>query len=438
MTVLDLTTRQLRPPLPLPGIDIVDSLAINPVTNQVAVLGSGKLFLVDLAELRLVKAIDLPTGASELAFDSATNTILIPAFTALFLIQPQALPAAPEVAPLDVAVRALDTGAPIEGATVTVKRTGLADSTRFNGFAFFTGVPVGPQTVTVSAAGFAPTERPVTIQAGPGIVVRISLVRQAAFGTLTGVVVSGIPPRNTSSATSAGESRRRNVTQAGQLPHAEPGPVVPDQALPSCAPANATPIPGATVALPSPGAPVEATTGTNGTFFLAQAPAGTVLVAVRAPGQNPTTQLATIEQGLENCIVVTLLPTLNRDPPTIALTLNAGSFRPNQTLTLDRVITLSASASPTQADEYILGVLPDGQTLLSLVVAPPGFAFGVAPFRTNVTVTAATGRVFQFTFSGGEPPGTYQAVGRLVKPGGNPFNPADWLNTTTANFTFGP
>ena len=102
------------------------------------------------------------------------------------------------------------------------------------------------------------------------------------------------------------------------------------------------------------------------------------------------------------------------------MTLNAGSFRPGHMLTLDRTITPSASASPTQADEYLLDVLPDGQTLLSLVTAPPGFALGVAPFRPNVLVSAARDRVFQFTFGGGEPPGTYQAVGRLVKPGGNP------------------
>ncbi len=38
----------------------------------------------------------------------------------------------------------------------------------------------------------------------------------------------------------------------------------------------------------------------------------------------------------------------------------------------------------------------------------------------------------------GEPPGTYQAVGRLVKPSGNFLNPGDWLNTTTTSFTFGP
>ena len=151
------------------------------------------------------------------------------------------------------------------------------------------------------------------------------------------------------------------------------------------------------------------------------------------------TQLATIEQGLENCIVVTLLPTLNPNSLTIAVALNKASFRRGDTL--DVTVTLGASASPTQADEYLVGVLPDGQTLVSLVAAPcgtPGVLFGVGRFRCNFTVTSAADRVLQFTFSGTEPQGTYQAVGRLVKPSGNFFNPADWLNTTTTSFSLGP
>jgi len=357
-----------------------------------------------------------------------------------FLIQAQGLAVSPQVAPLRATVLAAGAGAPVSGATVAVEQKGLREVSALNGEAFISAVPEGPQTVTVSVVGFIPTSVPVTIQTGQTNEVTISLAPQTALGTLKGIVVPGAPPGATSSAATASAALSQPPARTGSGLGGETAPQVATQAsAPSCVPPNATPIPGATVALPSPGAPIEATTGADGAFFLTQAPAGTVLVAVRAPGKNPTTQLATIEQDLDNCIVVTLLPTLNADPPTIAVALNAASFRPGQTL--DVTVTLAPSASPTQADEYVVGVLPGGQTLLSLIATPAGptgTAAGAVPFRADFPVPAAVDRVFEYLFGGGEPPGTYQGVGRLVKPGGNFFNPADWLNTTTTSFTFAP
>lgn len=445
LTILDVRAGQTTPPVELSGARSITDLALNPTTNQAVVLACQfdepcLVFTIDLGALT-ASSFQIPGVTFSVAIDPNQKTILVPSGTFLAVVHTETVPMSPPLAPLTVSVHAAETGTPIAGATVAVQRTGLAKVTTSTsgdspGTVSFFGVPVGPQTITVAAVGFAPATVPVTIQAGQTNAVTISLVRQATFGTLTGVIVSGIPPGSTGSVTAVTEARNRPAGQTSHAQSAGRGSAVTDQALPTCAPANATPISGATVALPSPGAPIEATTGADGTFFLAQAPAGTVLVAVRAPGQNPTTQLAPILQSLESCIVVTLLPTLNPDSPTIALALNAGTFRPGQTLTLDRTLSLSAGAAPTQADEYLLGVLPGGQTLLSLVAAPPGFAFGVLPFRANVAAVAATDRVFQFTFSGGEPPGTYQAVGRLVKPSGNPLNPADWLSTTTTSFTF--
>ncbi len=323
-------------------------------------------------------------------------------------------------------------------ATGTMSCTGTATTSVFQ---FILGQRIMPTPVRVALEIVSGVARmaleimsAVTAEASAEEIPRQADV-PSATATLTGVVVSGVPSSlGAAAGTPEAVSTIAAKTGGGQ------GVALPDVTPPSCVPPNATPIPGATVALPSQGPPSEATTGSDGTFFLAQAPAGTVLVAVRAPGQNPTTQLATIEQGLENCIVVSLLPTLNPGAPTTTVTLNAGSFHPGGMLMLDRTLT-PHGATPTQADEYLLGVLPDGRTLLSLVArpsGPPDIASGVVPYRTNFTVPASTDRVFQFTFGGGEPPGTYQAVGRLVRPSGNFLNPADWLNTTTTSFTFGP
>lgn len=456
ITILDLTTGATETPVFLPDFQVgFKALAINPATNQVFVgacpkqslppfftFPSPKLILLDLAPFRLVSAFDLPSSTSvcfdSLAVNPVLNTVLFPSFVHLLQIQPQGFSVSPQVAPLRGVVLASGTGAPVSGATVAVQQTGLAGVSDASGQVFFSGVPVGPQIVTISAAGFAPTSQQALIQTGQMNEVTITLLPQAAFRPLTGVVVSGIRANTTGSAASVAAALSRSAPQVGRWQPAGSSPDGLNQGPLSCSvPPNATAIPGATVALPSSGNPTEATTGASGTFFLTQAPAGTVLVAVRAPGKNPTTQLTTIEQSLENCIVVTLLPTLNPDAPTIEVALNRTSFRPGETLTLDRTITLAANASPTPADEYVLGVLPDGQTVLSLVPGP-AIDFGVKPFRSGTPVLPAAPLGLRFTFGGGEPVGTYQVVGRLVKPGGNPLNPADWLNTTTTSFSFGP
>ncbi len=326
VAVLDLTTGQRTASVPLPGIPMALGLAVNPITNQAAVVGPlttvvfsnilgafavppARLFLIDL-DTHNVTPFDLPTVPFSVAIDPNTNTILVPAGEggpALFLIQPQALPVPPQFAPLQVTVRASDTGAPIAGATVAVKQTGLATVTSNFGEADFPAAPVGSQIVTVSASGFGPKEVRVDVLAGVANVVTISLARQALFGTLTGVVVGGVSPGATMSPAAVRRAPGQAAAQgarwhypgkAAGVPHAAPSP--------PCTPQNGTPIPVA-VTLKSSG--ITVTTQADGTFIL-QAPAGSVLVGIQAPGQHSNEIIEQILQNEVTCVVVTLLPTL--------------------------------------------------------------------------------------------------------------------------------
>jgi hypothetical protein len=422
--ILNLDTGQLTPSLLLPGIPIPSSrgLAINPVTNQAAVLGlklplggvnPSTLFLVDLATPEIIASFDLPANAASLVFDSGTNTILIAGgFDApiLFLVQPQGLPVNPQTAPLRVTVDTLGTGAPIAGATVAVKQTGTVASTFPGGEAFFSAVPIGPQIVTVSAAGFAPANNvQITIQAGRTNEVTISLVPQAAFGTLKGVVVSAIPPGTSSSPAAVRGAIGQPAPQRARSQDAGTAPQPDQTSPPPCTPQNATPIPGATVTIPSPDGSITVTTQADGTFIL-QAPAGSVLVGVQAPGQHPTMHLQEVLQDTEACLVVTLLPTLttvggvmpSSGPITggMLVALAGTNFLSGVTVTLGSTpatgvavanSTTLTAITPAHADGAVDVTItnPDGQA----AILPNGYTYVAGSAETRLIGLATRGLV---------------------------------------------
>jgi len=115
---------------------------------------------------------------------------------------------------------------------------------------------------------------------------------------------------------------------------------------------------------------------------------------------------------------------------TVTLSLNSSAFATGNGLILTRKTV--ASVPPTMADIYLALQLPDG----SLFVMQPNGSFGQAlvPFLSNVQVPDFTGVVFNYTFTGIEPVGTYSWFAALAQPG--------TLNVigsiTQASFTFSP
>jgi len=116
--------------------------------------------------------------------------------------------------------------------------------------------------------------------------------------------------------------------------------------------------------------------------------------------------------------------------PLISLSLNSAAFRTNNTMTL--TASTLASAPVANADIYVALKLPDG-TLL--VMQPNGsFSTALTPLLSNVPVPDFTGPIFNFTFSGTEPPGNYTWFAVLTTPGS--LNIIGTL--ATASFSFAP
>jgi len=116
--------------------------------------------------------------------------------------------------------------------------------------------------------------------------------------------------------------------------------------------------------------------------------------------------------------------------PTVTLGLNSLSFATGSTLTLTG--TTVAGVPPTNADIYLALQLPDG----TLFVMQPGGTFGqtLVPVLSNIQVPDFTGSIFNYTFTGLEPSGTYTWFAALAQPG--TFTVIGTL--TQAGFTFAP
>lgn len=116
---------------------------------------------------------------------------------------------------------------------------------------------------------------------------------------------------------------------------------------------------------------------------------------------------------------------------TITLGLNGvAGFNTANTMTL--TATTSVSNPPTFADVYVALQLPNG----SLLVMQAGGSFSTAltPMLSNVSVPAFSGPIFNYTFTGTEPPGNYVWFAALTTPG--TLNVIGTL--ATAPFTFAP
>jgi len=102
----------------------------------------------------------------------------------------------------------------------------------------------------------------------------------------------------------------------------------------------------------------------------------------------------------------------------------------NKTLALTATTTLSNPA--TVADVYVALQLPDG----TLLYMQPGGGFGTAltPLLSNISIPNFSGTIFNFTFSGTEPVGTYTWFTALTTPGS--LNVIGTL--ATASFNFAP
>jgi List-Bact-rpt repeat protein len=98
--------------------------------------------------------------------------------------------------------------------------------------------------------------------------------------------------------------------------------------------------------------------------------------------------------------------------PTLTLELNGSAFVAGQTMTV--TATLTPGSSPMAVDAYIVLQLPGGD-LFSLI--PGGAAPGIAPLARDFVPVPMTGTILHHTFTGAEPPGTYQWFTAVTEAG---------------------
>jgi len=117
---------------------------------------------------------------------------------------------------------------------------------------------------------------------------------------------------------------------------------------------------------------------------------------------------------------------------TVGLSLNGSTFNSTTNKVMMLNATMVASNPPTVADVYVALQLPDG----TLLFMQPGGGFGttLTPLLSNVPVPDFNGPIFNFTFSGLEPAGTYTWFAALTVPGS--LNIIGTL--ATAPFSFAP
>jgi len=143
----------------------------------------------------------------------------------------------------------------------------------------------------------------------------------------------------------------------------------------------------------------------------------------------------TLDDGAGNTAVGTVNVTVKALPPgpAVLLGLNGSSFNStvNNTMTLTAA-TVASIPPGINADVYIALQLPNG----TLLVMQPGGGFGttLTPLLSNVPVPDFNGAIFNFTFTGTEPPGNYTWFAALTTPG-----TLQVIGTlATASFSFAP
>ncbi len=167
--------------------------------------------------------------------------------------------------------------------------------------------------------------------------------------------------------------------------------------------------------------------------------AGTHTIKIRT---DSTGAIAESNEGdNEYTKTITVAGTPNPPPtisPTALVALNGAAFRTGQTITYQA--TLTPGSTPTQVDIYLGTLLPDGRTFLSLVSSHYGIiytALGPAPtpFLANVPLTQ-TVVPFSYTFTGGEPVGTYLTHAIIATAGSDPLQPGNQLSRDVKTFQF--
>lgn len=131
---------------------------------------------------------------------------------------------------------------------------------------------------------------------------------------------------------------------------------------------------------------------------------------------------------------------LNRAISSI-VTLNGTTVRTGETISYQA--TLTPDSTPTPADIYLGALLPDGTTFLSLTQGSEGsitFTLGSAPtpFLAGVTLSSDLIVPFVYTFTGGEPIGTYVTYAGMAIAGSDPLQSANQLSLGVQIFQFMP
>lgn len=100
-------------------------------------------------------------------------------------------------------------------------------------------------------------------------------------------------------------------------------------------------------------------------------------------------------------------------PPALRLALNATGFRTGEPLAIG--LALSQAPGPVDRDVYVALQLPDGSLLF--LTGEGGATPTPTPYLARWTGAATVRKVFAYTFSGGEPAGTYTVLAGFAEPG---------------------
>jgi hypothetical protein len=97
----------------------------------------------------------------------------------------------------------------------------------------------------------------------------------------------------------------------------------------------------------------------------------------------------------------------------LTLSVNQTSFHRNDTLRLTATVT--SVVKPFMADAYVAIQLPSGSLLY--LKADGTFTQQAQPIVRNWLVSSFSGQIFSYSFSGGEPMGSYAWLGAFMTPG---------------------
>ncbi len=106
-------------------------------------------------------------------------------------------------------------------------------------------------------------------------------------------------------------------------------------------------------------------------------------------------------------------PSCSANDPVLSFGVSRPSFRSNDQLAVKAAVT--PGPSPVTADVYVAVGLPDG-TLLFLR-GDGSFTPVLEPIVRSWPISTFVGQIFAYTFSGGEPVGTYAWLGAFTEPG---------------------